>query len=121
MQTQVSDLYFLGSQKLHQEIQSSTRSVSTILNAVKVPANATEAEIKQLRDEKNKALEKQKEQWVLERVHERKQKFIKRKSKRYDDGIKILAFGILIGFCASFLLRIRYPFANKSTLSKNQF
>ena len=108
-------------EKLHQEIQSSTRSISAILNAVKVPANATEAEIKQLRDEKNKALEKQKEQWILERVHKRKQKFIKRKSKRYDDGIKILTLGIFVGFCASLLLRIRYPFTNESTLSKNQF
>lgn len=95
--------------KLQQQIQLSTSSVRTVLNAVRAPANATKEEMEQLRKKKNKALEQQREQWILDRVHKREQKFIKRKSERYDDGIKILILSIFVGFCASLLLRIRYP------------
>lgn len=107
-------------EKLEQQVQSSLSGISDILNAIKIPKNATEAEIKRRQEEKNKQRLQQREQRLLSRIHKREQKFIQRKEKRYNDGLYLLLWSILMCGFGSFFIRIRYPLSSSTHVTHSE-
>ena len=89
-------------------IQSSLKEVNQLLDAVAVPANTSLEEIKRLQDQKKKERIKEQEQRTQDRLQMKQKLFIRKKQKRFNDGLSFLIWGCLICLLGASVINVRY-------------
>ena len=99
------------------ELKEQLKDLDALLDAVVIPAGASEEEIERLEAEhkEKRAKEKQAEQAKTQKRIEKKERdFIQNQQERLEEGIWALATGFAMCLFASVLIRLRYPFKSTS-------
>jgi hypothetical protein len=91
------------------ELQSNLKEINAMLNAVVVPSGTPQEEIDRLQAEKKEENEREQKINIEKSIQNLETEDIQKKKDRYEEGINVLTWGVLVCFLGSFLLRIRYP------------